>query len=237
MFPVSSQPGARKVDRMNLRPWVKRHIRRAVTAYSVRNRRAKASRLSQWLDTRRAETILMVGALDSHGHDRNAGIVERAVEGDRQVIGFNIYPQRMPYPFAVADATRMPFRDSCVDFALANAIIEHVGDEAAQRAFVQEHCRVARAWTITTPNKWFPIEAHTAVAFLHWRPKWRQERTEFTRLLSLREFRDLLPAGTEIRGHAWSPTFTATYAPLLPDAEHDRQRVDRGADDARWQRV
>jgi hypothetical protein len=188
-------------------------IRRAVHLYSVRNRRAKAARISAWMDEQGVRTVLMVGALPTRAGS-NTGIVEDAIMDGREVVmGIGLHPQpESVYPYQVADARDMPFEDDYVDFALANAVIEHVGDEADQRRFVAEHCRVARCWAITTPNRWFPVESHTAVLFLHWSPRWRARRKEFTRLLSLREFRDLLPPGTQVRGRPWSPTFTATYA-------------------------
>jgi hypothetical protein len=94
---------------------------------------------------------------------------------------------------------------------LSNAVIEHVGGEVDQRAMVAEHCRVGRAWVITTPNRWFPVESHTSVLFKHWSPVWREQRREFTRLLSRREFTSMLPPGTRVLGHRWSPTFTALH--------------------------
>lgn len=143
---------------------------------------------------------------------RNEGIVENIVMQGRQVkMGFNLYEQATPYPFIIADALDMPFEEDYADFALANAIIEHVGGEKEQEKFVAEHCRVARNWAITTPNRWFPVESHTAVLFLHWLPRWRARRKEFSRLLSRSEFRQLLPPGTEIIGSPWSATFTALW--------------------------
>ncbi len=188
-------------------------VRRAVSAFSVRNRRAKAARISAWMDAHAVTTVLMVGALPTKPGS-NTGIVEREIMAGREVkmgIGLREQPT-ITFPYVVADAREMPFEDDYVDFALANAVIEHVGDEADQRRFVAEHCRVARTWAITTPNRWFPIESHTAAVFLHWLPGWRSRRKEFTRLLSLREFRALLPADAEVTGRWWSPTFTATYA-------------------------
>lgn len=109
----------------------------------------------------------------------------------------------------MADATRMPYRDQAVDMVLSNAVIEHVGGEASQAAMVAEQVRVGRHWVITTPNKWFPVESHTSAVLRHWSPRWRAGRSEFTRLLSRREFRRLLPPGTRVIGYPWSPSFTA----------------------------
>jgi hypothetical protein len=187
-------------------------VRTAVRVFSVRSRKAKAARISTWMDEHGVRTVLMVGALPTK-IGSNTGIVEQAIMQGRDVkmgIGLQEQPE-IAFPYMVADACDMPFDDDYVDFALANAVIEHVGDEGAQRTFVAEHCRVAKSWAITTPNRWFPVESHTAVLFVHWWPKWRAKRGEFTRLLSLKEFRELLPPEAEIRGQWWSPTFTATY--------------------------
>ena len=167
------------------------------------------------MDEHSVRTVLMVGALTPVGPYPNQGIVERAVENGREVVmGINVEQPEgdLGYPFQIADARAMPFPDNYVDFALANAIIEHVGDEAEQRQFVAEHVRVARTWVMTTPNTWFPIESHTARLFRHWSPAWRAQQSEFTRLLSKREFRALLPAEARVVGHWWSPTFTAYYS-------------------------
>lgn len=188
-------------------------VRRGVVWYSIRNRRAKAAAISQWMDEHDCVTVLFVGTMGSEDTDPNTGIVENAVAQGRDVkMGINITPCETAYPFMIADGRDMPFDNDYVDFALANAIIEHVGDESDQRRFVAEHTRVARCWAITTPNKWFPIESHTSVVAAHWFPSWRRKRTEFTRLLSLREFRALLPEGATVVGRWWSPTFTAYFA-------------------------
>jgi hypothetical protein len=179
------------------------------------NRRRKADAISGFLEAQGVRTVLIVGAHTPTAQMPNQGVVERAVAAGREVVmGINIVepPGELDHPFQIADARAMPFADDYVDFALANAVIEHVGDEADQQRFVAEHTRVARTWVITTPNRWFPVESHTAKVFLHWSPAWRAGRGEFTRLLSLREFKRLLPPDARVTGHWWSPTFTAYHA-------------------------
>ncbi|CAN5393546.1 hypothetical protein BH09ACT8_BH09ACT8_45590 [soil metagenome] len=186
--------------------------------YSVRNRNRKAAEILAWLDAHDTKDVLFVGTMgDEHAGNAdmvNAGIVERRIAASYEVkMSINIEPAVTSYPFQIADARDMPFDDDYVDFALANAIIEHVGQEAEQRTMVSEMSRVARTWVITTPNKWFPIESHTSAVLVHWLPSWRKKHErEFTRLLSRREFRQLLPAEAELQGKPWSPTFTAYYA-------------------------
>lgn len=64
-----------------------------------------------------------------------------------------------------------PFADQSFDWVFCNAVVEHVGDAAAQQRFVGELLRVARRGAVfTTPAREFPIETHTTVPFLHWWP-------------------------------------------------------------------
>jgi len=104
----------------------------------------------------------------------------------------------------------LPFEDKKFDIVFSNAVIEHVGSKDAQMQFVREIIRVSNSFFITTPNRWFPIEFHTVVPFLHWLPKpmyrkvlssfgekfWSKE--ENLNLLSKREFRQLFPKGTKL---------------------------------------
>ncbi len=195
----------------------KKAMRRAVLAYSVRSRNRKADRILEWLATKGVKDVLLVGTMGDEqaqfDNMVNTGIVERRIAAEHKIkMSINIEPAITEYPFMVADARDMPFDDNYFDFALANAIIEHVGKEPEQQKMVSEMTRVARSWVITTPNKWFPIESHTSALFLHWFPSWSDKHeADFTRLLSRRQFRALLPPGAELFGAPWSPTFTARY--------------------------
>ena len=54
----------------------------------------------------------------------------------------------------------------------SSAVIEHVGAFARQARMIAECARVAgRAFCITTPNRWFPVEVHTVLPLVHWLPK------------------------------------------------------------------
>lgn len=104
----------------------------------------------------------------------------------------------------------LPFKDKEFDIAFSNAVIEHVGNSDNQRAFVNEMLRVSRAFFLTTPNRWFPVEFHTAVPFLHFLPKrifrkilaalgetyWSKE--ENLNLLSKKELRALFPKEVKV---------------------------------------
>jgi SAM-dependent methyltransferase len=69
------------------------------------------------------------------------------------------------------DGVTMPFADGEFDIVWSNAVLEHVGDFERQVAFLRELDRVGARHFITTPNRWFAVEVHTRVPFLHWLPK------------------------------------------------------------------
>ena len=65
----------------------------------------------------------------------------------------------------------LPFEDKAFDIVTSNAVIEHVGSRENQAQFFQELKRVARQVFITAPNRYFPVEHHTAIPLFHyWRP-------------------------------------------------------------------
>ena len=107
-----------------------------------------------------------------------------------------------------ADGRELPFADGAFDVAFSNAVVEHVGGREDQRRFVHELCRVARRAFVSTPNRWFPIETHTLVPFVHWLPRrprerifsaLRRERWRGVELLGARELLGLFPETVETR--------------------------------------
>ena len=69
------------------------------------------------------------------------------------------------------DGAVFPFDEDSFDICWSNAVIEHVGDFDRQVNFLKEINRVAKSFYITTPNRYFPVEVHTRIPFLHWLPK------------------------------------------------------------------
>jgi len=100
----------------------------------------------------------------------------------------------------------LPFRDKEFDIVFSNAVIEHVGSRGAQKAFVLEMLRVGKFFFLTTPNRWCPVELHTAIPLLHYFPEriyrgllsalgetyWNRE--ENLNLLTRKELKSLFPA-------------------------------------------
>lgn len=69
------------------------------------------------------------------------------------------------------DGRTFPFEDKQFEIVHSNAVIEHVGPFECQVFFIKEMVRVANLGMFTTPNRYFPIEQHTKIPFLHWLPK------------------------------------------------------------------
>ncbi|MCQ9206121.1 MAG: class I SAM-dependent methyltransferase [Omnitrophica bacterium] len=63
-----------------------------------------------------------------------------------------------------------PFDDKSFDIVVCLATIEHIGSHEQQRAFIHDLCRVGHTCFITTPNRWYPLEFHTVLPFVHWLP-------------------------------------------------------------------
>lgn len=76
-----------------------------------------------------------------------------------------IYPGKQ---FVQYQGGVFPFEDNQFDWVFSNAVIEHVGGDSEQLCFLNEMLRVGRKVFFTTPNKYFPIETHTNIPFLHW---------------------------------------------------------------------
>jgi SAM-dependent methyltransferase len=88
-----------------------------------------------------------------------------------------------------ADGRELPFADLEFDLAFSNAVVEHVaGGRDEQRRFLAELCRVARRVFVTTPNRWFPVDPHSLLPFVHWLPDGDLRR----RALHARWFDDVL---------------------------------------------
>jgi hypothetical protein len=105
-----------------------------------------------------------------------------------------------------APAAPLPFPDVSFDIAFSNAVLEHVGGLERQRWFVAEMRRVARRLFISVPNRFFPVEHHTAIPIAHWtdlsftlacaltgKRKWARE--DELRLMSAPRLRSVVPFG------------------------------------------
>jgi hypothetical protein len=118
-------------------------------------------------------TILDVGVSDVVGEAAN--VLERKYKyldrvtavGLGQADHFKASFPQVAYR-QIEPGENLPFADASFDIATSNAVLEHVGSEAAQAHFVAELTRVARVSFISVPHRFFPLEHHTGIPFLHW---------------------------------------------------------------------
>jgi hypothetical protein len=160
-------------------------------------------------------TIVDVGVVDSgFGEGGGAASTHNFLEamypwrGRITAVGLDDLPNfRRAFPEVTcvrADGLNLPFADAEFDIAFSNAVVEHVGDEQAQRAFIGELCRVAARVFVTTPNRWFPVDVHTLLPVVHWLPEGPRNSTlgrlgmEGLTPLGPRAFRELFPIPVRI---------------------------------------
>jgi len=128
-------------------------------------------------------------------------ILDVGVTADNEKKSSNFFEKHFPYPdritalsdqdaswmegtweglkFVLGNALEMPFEDNTFDLVFSNAVIEHVGSRENQAVFIKECVRVSKKYAfITTPNKYYPVELHTALPLIHWFPP-----TVFRRIL------------------------------------------------------
>jgi len=123
------------------------------------------------------ETLLDVGATSDQTYESSNYIAAWYPLKDRiTAVGIDdasFLEDRYPgLTFVRADGRELPFAPCSFDVVHSSAVLEHVGGAADQRRFIGELARVARrAVFLTTPNRWFPVEFHTVLPFVHWLPK------------------------------------------------------------------
>lgn len=75
------------------------------------------------------------------------------------------------FPWVIADARHLPFRDHAFDLAFANSVVEHIPGRENRIAFAKETARVGRGYYVQTPYRWFPVEPHLYTPLIHYLPK------------------------------------------------------------------
>ena len=138
--------------------------------------RSRRSKLEQFYSRYRGGAVLDVGVSGRDWSSMENFFLKSFTGNDRDYTALGIeelselaarYPGRT---FVQYPGGRFPFRNGEFEWVYANAVIEHVGTRREQVAFLDEMLRVARNVFFTTPNRWFPVESHTNVIFLHFWP-------------------------------------------------------------------
>lgn len=84
--------------------------------------------------------------------------------------------RRHAMPWVQADGRQLPFGDRAFDVVYCNSVIEHLPDQQSRADLAGEIARVGCGYSVQTPNRWFPMEAHTLTPGFHFLPRIWQVR-------------------------------------------------------------
>jgi ubiquinone/menaquinone biosynthesis C-methylase UbiE len=69
------------------------------------------------------------------------------------------------------ESTELPFKSNQFNIYYSNALLENVGNSNSQKQLFNEILRIAKRIYMVIPKRYFPIEHHTSLPFIHWLPK------------------------------------------------------------------
>ena len=82
--------------------------------------------------------------------------------------------RRHAMPWVQADGRLLPFGDRTFDVVYCNSVIEHLPDQESRDALAREIARVGCGYSVQTPYRWFPLDAHTLTPGFHFLPgRWQ----------------------------------------------------------------
>lgn len=140
------------------------------------NRRRKWKLFNKLFKITTQLTILDIGYSDQE-YSPNDNFLEKNYPYPEKITALGIdmpkeFIKRYPKVKVVNyEGNKFPFNDNDFDICWSNAVIEHVGNKQKQIDFLKEIRRVGKSGFITTPNRYFPVEVHTRIPFLHYLPK------------------------------------------------------------------
>jgi hypothetical protein len=133
--------------------------------------------LTSWINIENLSTILDVGVC-SIKNELGVNFFELLFHDKSKIIAFSDQDaswMESEFPglkFIRGDGCDLPFEDDSFDLVFSSAVVEHVGNIERQTAFIKECYRVSKKYLfLTTPNRYHPIEFHTALPLIHWLPK------------------------------------------------------------------
>lgn len=143
---------------------------------SIKNRQKKYDYFLKQMQPNPNTKILDVGFTEDDAYS-GVNFIEKNYPYKENITALGIedapkFKQNFPMVKVVFyDGCYFPFADQEFDIAWSNAVIEHTGSYDKQLLFLSELIRTSKSIFITTPNRWFPVEVHTRLPFLHYLPK------------------------------------------------------------------
>lgn len=139
------------------------------------SRREKARRIVELVGEHRP----IAGSLvldDGCGSGHIAASLAAHVEPSGTVVAIDRADERDArdgHAFVAATGTGLPFRDGSFDLVVSNHVLEHVGEQPEQRAYLAEVRRVLQGGGVlylAVPNRHRLVEAHYRLPLLSWLP-------------------------------------------------------------------
>jgi SAM-dependent methyltransferase len=143
---------------------------------SARNRRRKYKIFEKYFALDKNISILDIGFSEEE-YSKNDNFIEKNYPYPQNITALGVdkptkFLLRYPLCKVVSyEGKHFPFKDKQFDIGWSNAVLEHVGTYEEQQFFLAEILRTCNKVFITTPNKYFPVEVHTRIPFLHFLPK------------------------------------------------------------------
>ena len=219
-----------------------RMIGRAAERYMAATRRRRGELFTSWLAPTRADRILDLGGGDG-GHiaailGRSDGVTVADID-ERELSGA---AERGFETVLIDETGALPFEDHAFDIVFCSSVIEHTtgpkqdvftcrsgrqfrrGAWQQQTRLADEIQRIGRRYFVQTPNRWFPIEAHTWLPGVGYLPRralvgflplvartpWPWKTRPDFNLLSARDMRNLFPDAVIVRERSAALTLGLT---------------------------
>lgn len=134
-----------------------------------KSRIQKLNQIVKFLNPTSGDKMLEVGIADHEYSDVDNFLIKNySYPNNITALSFGQAPFfAEKYPHVRLVSYNFPLATDEFDIVHSNAVIEHVGQLNTQALFLSKLFRVARKGMITTPNKYFPIEVHTRIPFVH----------------------------------------------------------------------
>jgi len=133
--------------------------------------------LQKLVDFEKLTSVLDVGATADKLHS-DSNFFERFFPQKNKITALSNQDAKFletEYPgltFIQGNGLDMPFENNSFDLVFSSAVLEHVGSFEKQCQFFNECLRVSKKYLfLTTPNRFYPVEFHTYLPFVHWLPK------------------------------------------------------------------